>query len=134
MKITAKQYAACLYESVQGKKIGQIKDVIKKFLQVLIAHNNIAKADEVVEQFRKIWNKKESIAEAEIISTRKLDNKIVKLLNRYIVEFLGAKKVILENSVDKSVLGGVVIKYKDKIFDASLKTKLRELKEGLIKS
>ena len=35
--------------------------------------------------------------------------------------------------IDKNILGGVIIRYGDKVVDGSLKTQLEDLKEKLIK-
>lgn len=133
MKITPKQYAESLYQSVRNKKDSQIKSVIENFVKLLAANNDMAKADKITGQFEKIWNREEGIVEAEAVSARELDKKIVKLLNGYIVKLSGAGKVGLKQKIDKNILGGVVIKYGDRVLDASLKTQLEELKENLIK-
>lgn len=133
MKITPKQYAESLYQSVRNKKDSQIKSVIENFVKLLAANNDMAKADKITGQFKKIWNREEGIVEAEAVSARELDKKIVKLLNGYIVQLSGARKVLLKQKVDKNILGGVIIKYEDKILDGSLKMKLNELRSKMIK-
>ncbi|MDP3043311.1 MAG: ATP synthase F1 subunit delta [bacterium] len=133
MKITPKQYVESLYQSVHNKKDSQIKSVIENFVKLLVANNDMAKADKITCQFIKIWNKEEGIVEAEVVSARELDKKIVKLLNGYIVQLSGARKVLLKQKIDKNVLGGVIIKYEDKILDGSLKMKLNELRNKMIK-
>jgi len=133
MKVTSKQYAESLYEAVKGKNDSQVKDAVKNFLEILIANNDISKADKIVKEFKKLWNKEEGIVEAEVVSARELGSDIIKLLNGYIVKLSKAKKVILNNKIDKDVLGGVVIKYEDKILDGSLRTKLGELKNEMVK-
>ncbi len=140
MKITQKQYGEALFQSVinmpagkAGKKDSHIKCVSDNFVKLLAANNDMAKADKIIDQFIKIWNKEEGIVEAEAVSARELDKKIVKLLNDHIVQLSGAGKVLLKQKVDKNVLGGVVIKYGDKILDGSLKMKLNELRSKMIK-
>lgn len=133
MKITAKQYAQSLYETTMGKKSSQIKVDIKKFVEILVKNNDLNSGEKIVNEFIKVKNKKEGIVESEIVSARKLDNSTVKLLNNYIVKLSGAKKVVLEKSLDKNILGGVVIKYGDKILDGSVKTKLGELRSEMVR-
>jgi F-type H+-transporting ATPase subunit delta len=133
MKITPKQYAESLYQSVYSKKDSQIKGILDNFVKLLIDNNDISKIDKIIGQFKKIWNREEGIVEAEAVSARELDKKIVKLLNVYIVQLSGARKVLLKQKVDKNILGGVIIKYEDKILDGSLKMKLNELRSKMIK-
>jgi len=133
MKITPKQYAQSLYQAACGKKQSDVKGVIENFVKVLINNNYIAKADQIIKQFKKIWNKEQGIVKAEVISARKLDIKITKLLNNYIAKLSGAKTIDLRQEVDKSILGGVVIKYEDKVLDGGLKTRLTDIKNKMIK-
>ncbi|MCK5510209.1 ATP synthase F1 subunit delta [Candidatus Parcubacteria bacterium] len=133
MKITAKQYAESLYEAVQDKNNSQIKNSINNFFNILIQNNDLAKAEAIVKEFEKIWNIEQGIIEAKVVSAKELDNKIIKLLNNYITKLSGAEKVILNQKINKDILGGVVIKFEDKILDGSLRARLSELKSEMIK-
>lgn len=133
MKVTSKQYAESLYQAVQNKKDSKVKIAVENFVKVLINNNDISKADEIIKQFVRIWNMEQGIVEAEVVSAKKLDKKIVKLLHSYIVKLSGAEKVLVKQRVDKDILGGVVIKYKDKVLDGSLRMRLGELKSEMVK-
>jgi len=133
MKITAKQYALSLHQSISGKNEKEASNTIDNFVNVVIENNDISKINKIIEQFEIIWNKEEGIVEAEVISARKLDNKIIKLLNGYIAKLSGAKEVAIQEQVDKNILGGVIIKYGDKILDGSLRTRLGELRSEMAK-
>ncbi len=132
MKITPKQYAESLYQAVVGKKDSEVKDAIGNFVKVLINNNDISKADEIIKQFVRIWNREQGIVEAEVVSAKELDKKIVKLLNGYIAKLSGAKDVVIKEIVNKDILGGVVIKYKDKVLDGSLRMRLGELRSKMV--
>jgi len=43
----------------------------------------------------------------------------------------GAKKVILDEEIDKKLIGGFVLRYNSKVVDASLKTSLEDLKNKI---
>lgn len=133
MKITTKQLALSLYESVEGKSAAEVKVAIKQFVEVLAGKNQLAKAEKIIAEFIKIWHIKHGIVEALAISTNGLNKADVKLLKDYIADLSGAKKVLLNEKVDKNILGGVIIKYGDKILDGSLKTQLADLKNRMMK-
>jgi len=133
MKITPKQFALSLYEAVEGKPAVQVKAVVKKFVELLAKKNMLAKADKITGQFVKIWDEKHGIVEALATSANGLDKVSVKFLEHYIAELSGAKEVVITEKIDKNILGGVIIKYGDKVLDGSLKTSLEELKEKMIK-
>ena len=133
MNVSSKQYAESLYQAVRDKNNSQIKDAIKNFFSILIQNNDILKAEEIVKEFEKIWNTEQGIIEAKIVSAKELNKNIVKLLNNYITELSGAEKVILNQKINKNILGGVIIKYEDKILDGSLRAKLNELKVKMVR-
>ena len=133
MKISAKQYAQALYESLEGKNRNEIKSVIVEFAKVLAADNGLSKTAEIVEKFNKIYNQEEGIVEAEISSAKKLQKNLLNELAGYIKKISQAKKVEILETEDKNLLGGIVIKFGDKVLDGSLKTKLSLLKKELKK-
>lgn len=133
MKITAKQYAQCLYQVISGKNNNQLKDIIKKFVATLKDNNGLAKASQIVEQFIEIWHSDKKIISAKIATANKLDSKTEKLLVNYLKELSKANEVIVEKKVDQSLLGGVIIKYGDRVLDGSLRATLDELKNKMIK-
>ncbi|MFA6106387.1 MAG: ATP synthase F1 subunit delta [Patescibacteria group bacterium] len=133
MRISAKQYATGLYEAVREKKDGEIKAVVKKFIAVLAKNNDFKKAKDVIRNLDKIFRIEEGILEAEIISANPLKKDVMKDLKEYILEMSGAKKLEIKESLDEKILGGVIIKYEDKIVDGSLRSKLFRLKMDLAK-
>ena len=133
MKIKPKQFALSLFESIDGKTSAQAKAAIEKFVELLANKNMIAKADKIISEFVKIWNEKNGIIEAEVLSANDLDKANVKLIKNYIAELSGAKEVLISEKTDKNILGGMVIKYGDRVVDGSLRTQLADLKSKLIK-
>jgi len=133
MKITAKQYALSLYEAVDGQSAVKVKAVIEKFVKLLAGKNQLSKAEKIIAEFIKIWNDRHGIVEALAISAKGLDKEAVKLLKNYIVKLSGAKEVVLSQETNKDILGGVIIKYGDRVMDGSLRTSLEELKNRMIK-
>ena len=133
MKISNKQYARILYKVVAGKKDDEIKNAIMGFAEVLVDFHDLSRGDKIINEFIKIWHKEQGVVEAEVLSGRLLDNKIAKLLNNYISEVSGARDVLINFKVDKSILGGVIIKYRDKILDGSLRMQLNELRSEMVK-
>lgn len=132
MKITAKQYAAALLESLDGKSEKQAGEIIKNFSQVLLNNNHLSKLDGIILSFNESWNKKYNEVEAEIISARAIGKETIAKLKKFIEEKAGSEKISLKESIDKSLLGGVILRYGNKSLDLSLKNKLKTFKEQLI--
>jgi F-type H+-transporting ATPase subunit delta len=133
MKYSEKKIALALYESVKGKDKKEIKKIISEFLRVLKENNCLHKTESIVIEFSKIWNKEEEIVEASVESATLLGKKSLKELNDYIKKITKAERVDIANTENKNIIGGALIKYGDKILDASLKTKIECLKEEIKK-
>jgi F-type H+-transporting ATPase subunit delta len=133
MNIPTKQYAKTLYKIIDGKSKNEAEKIIEDFVAAMSENNDLGKIKKIIEEFNKTWNREKGIVEAEILSAKELDKDIVKLLNSYIVKLSGANEVVLSERVDKGLLGGVVIRYGDKVLDGSLKTKINDLKNNLVK-
>jgi F-type H+-transporting ATPase subunit delta len=133
MKITAKQYAQALFEATVDKKASQTDKLVESFLGILIKNRDFKKAEEIIERFRKISLKAAGVVEADIIAARKLDKTVVKVLTSHIAKLTGATSVMVNEQVNPEILGGVVALYEDKILDGSIKSRLSELKNEIIK-
>ncbi len=133
MKISEKQYALSLYEVIDGRSNEKAKIVIKNFIGILAKHNQLAKIEEIIKQFIKIWNSKKRIIEAEVTGAREFSKGVVRNIKSYVLNISKAKEVSLITKVDKNILGGVIIKYGDKVLDGSLKARLSDLKSKLIR-
>jgi F-type H+-transporting ATPase subunit delta len=133
MKISAKQYAAALYGAVNGKDRSEAGKAVAELARVLKDNRDLKKADDIVFEFGKIWNKEHGIAELSVVTADSLSEAAEKHLKASIKEVSGAGTVHLDKSEDKNILGGVVFKYGDVILDASLRTRLEKLKEEMKK-
>jgi F-type H+-transporting ATPase subunit delta len=133
MRISPKKYAQTLYELVEGKNEKEIKETLEKFVNFLIENQDTTKADKIIEQFEQIWNKKNQIVEAKATTSVEVDKQTLEAIEKYIKNLSQAEKVNLKYDINKEILGGVVIRYKDKLIDASLRTQIKQFKSQLIK-
>jgi len=65
--------------------------------------------------------------ESVIPLTKDQQSKLIKILSQKL-----KTKVTIENQVNKAIIGGIRIKYQDKLIDVSIKTKLDRLEESLL--
>lgn len=133
MKIRSKQYAQALYEALEGKDKDRAKTVIDNFVQLLARNRGISKINKILEHFDNIWNDNQGVTEARVVTSIELSKDTLEFLKEYISQAAQAQEVRINNEVDKDVLGGVVIRYGDKMIDASLRSQVRGLKNKLIK-
>lgn len=131
MKVTPKRYAIGLFNSIADKDGNEIKNIVNNFVSLLIENNDLSKAGKISEIFSSLWNKKNKIIESEIVTAKKLDEKSLASLKNFLINQSKAEEIIIKEKIDKNILGGVIIKYDDKILDKSLKTKIRNLKKSI---
>lgn len=121
------QFAKALYEITKDLPKSNLPEVIEQFVLILQKNNKLKKADYIIEEFINYSKKKDGVKMVEIETARKLDHTVISKLKKT----FGEKSEISE-LVNKELLGGVRIKVDDMIYDASLKTQLKNLKEQLI--
>ncbi len=131
MKISVNQYAKSLFELTDGKSEREIDSAISNFIKFLQKNRQLKLAGKIIEKFRKIYNKKNGIVEAEIISREKLSSELIAKLNNFIKNKYLAKEVILNNIVDEKIKGGIIIKVGDEVVDGSVGGQLGRLRECL---
>jgi F-type H+-transporting ATPase subunit delta len=131
MKISARQYAQSLYDSVSGKSEKEIKSILKSFVVVLGRNLDLYKGEEISQLFQAIWEREHGEVRAELLSARELGPTARTIVTDYLKEKTGAKKISLTEEIDKKLLGGFVLKYNSKVLDGSLKTSLEELKNEI---
>ncbi len=133
MKITPKQYAKSLFELIDSDKDEKINQkIIEKFIKTLIKNNQVSQFEKILKYFNNYWNSKNKIVQAEIQSIYNLDDDIIKLIKKYIKNKINKDNINIKNKINKELIGGFIIKYEDKIFDNSLRSKIIKLKSNII--
>jgi len=133
MKISNKQYAQLLFIMTQDKNAEEVEIVIKKFIQLLAKKNQIKNYSKIIKNFIQIWNKNNNIVMAEVFSANKLNENMEVEIKNFIKNKTTAKTIELKNKIDPNLIAGVIIKYGDRILDNSLKNKINNLKNNIIK-
>ena len=131
MKISARQYAASLYDSVAGKSEKEAKEACQKFVAILGRNRELNKEDAIVAAFVEIWNREHGEVAATLASARELGPTARETVVDYLKAKTDAKKIILEENVDKDLIGGFVLRYGSKVLDGSLKSSLNDLKNKI---
>jgi F-type H+-transporting ATPase subunit delta len=133
VKITANQYAKALYELTTGKSQTEVSAVIDEFEKLLAKKNQTKLLSKIIEKFKNIWNKENRIVEAEIISREELSEDLHNKLRNYISNKYKAKEVLINNVVNESIKGGIIIRVGDEVMDGSINKQLKNLKNILNK-
>ena len=107
-------------------------EIFLNFIKVLIDRNAIKFLPDIEKDYNKLYNEHCDIIELKVTSALALQEEELRAIeDRYKEKFLGFSIKIV-NIVDRSIIGGLRIEYRDRVVDATLKTKLMKLKEHIV--
>ncbi len=102
----------------------------RNFLGLLAQNGRAKDLTAVIAGFERLYAKKTGVVAAEVVSAKALSAAQIKSVQAGLKSALG-KDPELTTRVDPSILGGIKVKVGSKLFDASLKTKLDQMKFAL---
>lgn len=120
-------YAKALFEMADGLKGEELKQTLKAFAALLYKKNILKRSPQILAAYETYAKKRAGVVSIGITTAREVDAKTIDQIKKVFGEAVEATQ-----SVDASLIGGVVIKTEDTIFDASLKTQLRILHSHLV--
>jgi F-type H+-transporting ATPase subunit delta len=119
-----------LFESIFK---GKIEDSILSFLLILIEKNRMLEIDGILEEVKKIHLNRNKTVDAYVETVVPLTNEerdalINKLQRKY------NKTIILEEEINKDIIGGVFVRVGNDIIDGTIKSKLKEMRKLALKT
>lgn len=131
MRLNPKQLAQALYEAVSQVKPAEQEKVLDRFVKVLAEEGALNLWPDIEKELILLFGKASGKEVAELVTAKeevKVNTELIETLN-----LAAKKKLDINRSVNEELIGGVVLKTDDLIFDASVKTKLSKLKSELSK-
>ena len=105
--------------------------ITERLLDLLIHNKRVAIISDIASCFIQLYNKNNNIKEAVVITASPIDKDLErKILSQ--IKIPAAKSINLINLVDSSIIGGFIIRYDGKEYNASVKQNLKNLKTELI--
>ena len=117
-------------QSILRSIVPNPSDVTQKLLSLLISNNRLFLLKEVAKSYINLFNEQQGELNATVISAIPLTQNLEKQIHGKLEDFSG-KKISLLNKIDKSLLGGFIIKIGDMEFNSSLAYKLKTFKAKL---
>ncbi|MBI2958152.1 MAG: ATP synthase F1 subunit delta, partial [Chloroflexi bacterium] len=100
---------------------------------VLVKAGRLAIVDQMAEAYNAFADDRLGIVHARLSSAVPIGGEEQGRVEQWLEEYSG-KKVVLESTIDPQLLGGLVIRMGDKVFDASVRTRLERLKRNLLRA
>ena len=104
---------------------------VHNFLNLLIERNRLDLLSDIVSAYQKLLDEKLGIVRAKVTSAGPLDAAQQKSIAAKLEQVTG-KQVLVELSVDPSLIGGVVARVGSTIYDGSIRQQLQVFKQRLI--
>ena len=107
-----------------------VAPAVRNFLGILARRDRLELVPEIAAYFRRLTNEHYGIAVAQVTTAVPLDAAQRELVATRLSARIG-KRVILEEQVDPSILGGVVAQIGDDVIDGSVRGRLERLRRSL---
>ena len=99
---------------------------ILKFLNILVSKNRISELDKIIKAYSDEIDRVNNLQDVEIISAIDItENYKSQIINKLQTKI--RKNIRPEWKIDENIIGGLVIKVEDDIFDDSIKSKLDKI-------
>lgn len=101
------------------------------FVDAVVRKGREAYLPLIAKEAIRMYNEQHNIASATVTTASALDAKMMGEIQKTLETKTG-KKIVLESEVDPSLIGGLVVRMGDSLFDASISKQLKNIKKELV--
>ncbi|MBL1216944.1 MAG: ATP synthase F1 subunit delta [Planctomycetes bacterium] len=109
---------------------GRVTNLLLRFLLVLTAKNRLGHLRDITTGYRRRLLNFLGRIEVEAISAGPMDQELLERVRQEIATGLGADPIIT-NTVDETLIGGLKLRIGDRLIDASVSARLRQMRAAL---
>jgi len=135
-----REFLSNLQISSEGKKnaVAQIfgekvSTITLNWLNLVIDQGRQRRLPQIIEVFFTLAQESREKVTAEVITSVPLTEELIQRLEKELSK-ASKKQVFLKPMIDESILGGVIVKIENKIIDGSIKHRLEEIKQEMVKT
>ncbi len=128
-----KELGRALFELTDGKDEAEIKKILKAFAAHLSKKRMLGKGNEIIAEYRKLYNEAHGIKEATVTLTERLPEKTRLRLREALKKRYKAREVHMLEKVDARIIGGLKVQIGDEVYDGTIATALKQLQAQLLK-
>ncbi len=110
----------------------RVDPITLKFILLLVEKKREDLLHDIVKTYRQLYDEKMGIVTAEITTAVEISGSEKKKIEKKILELTGANEVNPIYKIDPSIIGGVIIRIGDTVYDASIRRKIQLLREQLV--
>ncbi len=129
MKFSPRQYAESLLATAKTATKQELGNIVEQFIKVLVSARQFKFVNKIVEHLEELIRNEDGVTKVTVEGINKMD----KFTREQILEFLdkGEDEVEFEEKINPLFLGGVKIRLKDLLIDATLSGQLEKLRQNL---
>ena len=106
---------------------------VSNLIQMVFDYGRMDDLVAIIDEFERRYDAFNKRIHAEVITAVQLDTKQRDQLKAGLAKRLSANKIVLHETVDPSILGGVVIRTNNETLDGSLRSKIEQIRRLLVK-
>lgn len=104
------------------------------FLNIIVEKDRYKELDSILDYFVDAAYEYKKIGKASVTTATPLNEVQKAATEKRLLETTSYEKMEVSYNVDESILGGMVIRIKDRVVDSSIRTKLNQLTKELLKA
>ncbi|MCH8229319.1 MAG: ATP synthase F1 subunit delta [Chloroflexi bacterium] len=114
-----------------GKLLADVETLVRNTVNLMTVNRDITKFPDMHRVFGEMADEHRGIARAEVVTAVPLDDARRDQLAAGLAKLVGRDEVIITESVDPRIIGGIVAKVGDRLIDGSTRTRLQAMRASL---
>ncbi len=110
---------------------GKLSPILLNFFKVLCRRGRVGEMRAIQVTATQMLNEQKGLQRVQVASAMPLNDQQRSSIKAQLKQAFG-KEAVLEESVDASLLGGVVLRIGDKVYDGSVSGKLQQMKQAVM--
>ncbi|MBI4373830.1 MAG: ATP synthase F1 subunit delta [Deltaproteobacteria bacterium] len=106
------------------------RKLVRNFLSLLVAKGRIGSLPEIAREFGQMRDERLGVVRAEIVSATAQPEAVLSSIEKALGDRM-KKKVVAKSREDRNLIGGIVLKIGQTIYDGSVKRELERIRERM---
>ena len=115
------------------KQFGEIHPLVFNLALLLVNKNSLRLGSDILQQYIALLDTHRGVARAKVIAAVPLRNEDRETISSRL-EKVVERKIVIDDKVDSSIIGGFIARIGDVLIDGSIRQKLESLKKSLIEA
>lgn len=112
---------------------GNVSEELEGFVRIIIEKGRYSEINNILDYFIDCYKEYKNIGTAYVTTAVELSDRQKQQVEKRLLETTKYETIEAQYQVDKALIGGMVIRIRDRVVDSSIQTKLYELTKDLTK-